>query len=61
MLEQINPAEGYLIPAKFGRVDARKLVGKEYSSGSGFQAVHQWLASQGLLEQAPDSGGGCGV
>jgi hypothetical protein len=46
---------------EFDQIDARKLVGKEYSSGSGFQAVHQWLSSNGLLEQAPDSGGSCGV
>jgi hypothetical protein len=42
---------------EFAQIDARKLVGKEYSSGSGFQAVHQWLSTYGLLEQAPDSGG----
>ncbi len=46
---------------EFAQIDARKLVGREYSSGSGFQAVHQWLSTNGLLEQAPNSGGSCGV
>lgn len=42
-------------------VDGRMAVGKEVFSGSGFRTVHQWLASNGQLEQAPDNGGGCGV
>ena len=45
----------------FAHADARQVVSNQYSSGTGFQAVHQWLASNGLLEQAPSSGGGCGV
>jgi len=45
----------------FVEADARQVVSKQYSSGSGFQSVHQWLASNGLLQQAPSSGGSCGV
>jgi len=45
----------------FTHADARQVVSNKYSSGSGYQAVHQWLASNGLLEQAPNSGGSCGV
>jgi len=45
----------------FAQADARQVVSNKYSSGSGFQAVHQWLATNGLLEQAPSSGGSCGV
>jgi hypothetical protein len=45
----------------FARADARQVVSNKYSSGTGFQTVHQWLASNGLLEQAPSSGGSCGV
>lgn len=45
----------------FSEADARQVVSDQLSSGSGFKAVHQWLASNGLLEQAPNSGGGCGV
>jgi hypothetical protein len=42
-------------------VDGRMAVGPEVFSGSGFQKVHEWLASNGQLEEAPSSGGGCGV
>jgi len=42
-------------------VDASLLLGPQYSSGSGFQALHQYLAQNNLLPQAPKSGGSCGV
>lgn len=45
----------------FAQADARQVVSKNYSSSSGFQQVHQWLASNGLLQLAPNSGGSCGV
>lgn len=45
----------------FSQVDARQLLSAAYSSGSGFQAVHQWLAANGGLEQAPGGGNSCGV
>ena len=45
----------------FAQADARQVVSYKYSSGTGFQAVHRWLASNGLLEQAPSSSGSCGV
>jgi hypothetical protein len=44
----------------FSDVDARQLVSKDISSGSGYQVVRQWLASNGFLQQTP-SGGSCGV
>lgn len=47
--------------ADFSQVDARKAVSRQYASISGFQAVHQWLSQNGLLQQAPSSGGSCGV
>lgn len=46
---------------EFAKADARQVVSSQYSSGSGFQAVHQWLSQNGLLKQAPNSGGSCGV
>ena len=46
---------------EFARLDARQVVGPQLSSGSGFQAVHQWLAQNGKLDQAPGGGGSCGV
>ena len=45
----------------FVEANARQVVSSQYSSGSGFQAVHQWLVSNGLLQQAPSSSGSCGV
>jgi hypothetical protein len=45
----------------FAQANARQVVSDKYSSGLGFQTVHQWLISNGLLEQAPSSGGSCGV
>jgi hypothetical protein len=45
----------------FAKADSRQVVSRQYSSGSGFKAVHQWLAANGLLEQIPNNGGGCGV
>jgi hypothetical protein len=45
----------------FNQVDSKEVVSYKYSSGSGYQAVHQWLSQNGLLEQAPSAGGSCGV
>jgi hypothetical protein len=45
----------------FLQADARTVVGRQFASISGFQEVHQWLAQNGLLEQAPSSSGSCGV
>jgi hypothetical protein len=45
----------------FAEVDARELVGPNISSGTGFQAVHQWLVTNKLLDQTPDRGSKCGV
>ena len=45
----------------FALVDGRTVLSSQYSSISGYQAVHQWLSQNGLLEQAPGSGGSCGV
>jgi len=42
-------------------IDARSIVSARYSSSSGFRQTHQWLANNGLLEQAPNSGNSCGV
>jgi hypothetical protein len=45
----------------FAEVDARELVSADFSSSSGFQAVHQWVANNNLLQQAPGGGNSCGV
>jgi hypothetical protein len=45
----------------FADVDPRRATGRELFSGGGFRALHQWLAENGLLQQAPNQGGSCGV
>ncbi len=45
----------------FADAEARQVVGQAAFSGSGFRSVHQWLAGNGLLEEAPSGGGSCGV
>ena len=45
----------------FSEVDADLVVGPQIFSGSGFQGVHAWLGENGLLEEAPNQGGSCGV
>lgn len=42
-------------------VEAKQLVGPNFSSSSGSQAVRQWLGEAGLLQPTPSEGGGCGV
>ncbi len=44
----------------FKDADARLIVGAQFSSGSGFAAVHQSLQTSGVLPQAPQQGGSCG-
>ena len=43
------------------KVDARMVMGKDYSTASGWQRVKNWLASNNAVEKAPSKGGGCGV
>jgi len=45
----------------FADVDARTILGSQFSSRSGFNTLHQYLGEQGWLPQAPNSGGSCGV
>lgn len=45
----------------FAQVPGQIILGKNYSSASGWQSVKQWLASKGLIQEAPKQGGSCGV
>ena len=45
----------------YADIDARQLLGRSYSSGSGFQDVHQYLVQSKLLPQALESSNSCGV
>ncbi len=42
------------------KVDAREVLGANYSSGQGYQAVNKQLQAEGLLPKV-SGGGGCGV
>ncbi|MEK7633820.1 MAG: hypothetical protein AAB437_03175 [Patescibacteria group bacterium] len=46
---------------KFSDVPAQIILGKDYSSASGWSTVKKWLADKGIIEQPPKQGGGCGV
>ena len=43
----------------FTDADAQLVTGAQFSSGSGFAAVHQSLQTSGLLPQSPSQGGSC--
>jgi hypothetical protein len=45
----------------FSELNSREVVGPNFSSGSGFQAVHQWLTSNGVLAGSSGGGNRCGV
>ncbi|MCL7453073.1 MAG: hypothetical protein M8467_08485 [Anaerolineae bacterium] len=47
--------------ASFADLDARQAFGAESFSAAGFGRLHQWLAQNNLLKQAPSQGGSCGV
>lgn len=42
-------------------VEAKLIVGQQYSSLSGFKQIHTILEQNGWLPQAPSGGGSCGV
>ena len=46
---------------KFSQVPATIILGKDFSSSSGWQVAKQWLINKGIVEQPPKTGGGCGV
>jgi hypothetical protein len=45
----------------FTDIDAKLLLSKDYSSATAAQNIKKWLAEQGLVEEPPKTGGGCGV
>ena len=45
----------------FRDVPAQIILGKNYSSASGWSVAKKWLADKGIIEQPPKSGGSCGV
>lgn len=45
----------------FSQIPGEVILGKDYSSVTGWQQAKSWLASQGLIKEPPRQGGGCGV
>lgn len=45
----------------FADIDSKTLLSKDYSSATGYGNAKQWLVNNGLLQQPPKQGGGCGV
>lgn len=45
----------------FKDINAKLLLSKDYSSATGAQNIKKWLSEQGLIEEPPKTGGGCGV
>ena len=46
---------------EFKDVDPKVLLSRDYSSVSGWQSAKRWLQQNGVVKQAPRTGGGCGV
>ena len=45
----------------WSQVPGSVAAGKDYSTPQGWQRVRGWLKDQGLLQEAPSGGGGCGA
>ncbi len=45
----------------FSEIDSKLILSADYSSATGSQNIKKWLSEQGLVEEPPKSGGGCGV
>ena len=46
---------------KYSDVPAEVILGKNYSSSSGWSKAKKWLSDKGIIEAPPKTGGGCGV
>lgn len=46
---------------KFADVDPQTLLGKQYSSATGWSSVKAWLTKKGIIQKPPSQGNGCGV
>lgn len=45
----------------FKDISAEVILGKDYSSASGWSTAKKWLSDKGIIEQPPKTGGSCGV
>lgn len=45
----------------FKDIDAKTILGKEFSSSSGYYEAKKWLIDKGLVKEPPNQGGSCGA
>ncbi len=45
----------------FSQIPGSVILGRDYSSASGWQAAKQWLTNKGIVQPPPQQSGGCGV
>ena len=46
---------------KFSDVDGKVILGKDYSSATGYMDTKKWMTENGLVEEVQEGGGSCGV
>lgn len=45
----------------FKDINAKTILGKEFSSSSGYYEAKKWLTDKGIIKQPPNQGGSCGA
>lgn len=45
----------------FDEIDPKIILSKEFSSATGWKNAKSWLVNQGIVQEPPKSGSGCGV
>lgn len=45
----------------FKQMSAKTVLGKDYSSATGYMSVKKWLTDKGIVKEPPRQGGSCGV
>ncbi|MDP3974602.1 MAG: hypothetical protein Q8P65_01285 [bacterium] len=46
---------------KFTEIDGKIILGKDYSSATGYMNTKKWMTENGLVEEVQEGGGSCGV
>jgi len=46
---------------KFSEIDGKVILGKDYSSATGYMNTKKWMTEKGLVEEPVSGGGSCGV
>ena len=46
---------------KFSEIDGKVILGKDYSSSTGYMNTKKWMTENGLVEEPISGGGSCGV